>query len=76
MSMRLAAIPNCRSLGVQQGLLTLALLLAVSWCRPALGGPLPSDQELNDEVYAQRIEPLLARYCQDCHGGADAEAEL
>lgn len=71
-----AAFLQCRPLLVQRVLLSFALLLAGNWCTPALGDPRLPDQELSDDVYAQQIRPLLVQFCEDCHSGEDAEAEL
>jgi hypothetical protein len=74
--MRLMAICNGRPSSARWSLFTVALFLAGGLCRSVCAAPFPADQELNDEVYSQQIQPLLSRYCEDCHSGEDAEAEL
>ncbi len=76
MSMWLVAMRKGRPCSARWSLFTVALFLAGGLCRSVCADPFPADQELNDEVYSQQIQPLLSRYCEDCHSGEDAEAKL
>lgn len=52
----------------------LAALVAV-WC--ALGVQTArADDAAHFQAYHKQIQPLLARYCIDCHGGGKPEADL
>ena len=42
---------------------------------PGLGGLTPPARQVDDE-YADRIRPLVAKYCGECHSGEQPEADL
>ncbi len=76
MSMWLVAMRKGRPCSAQWSLLTVAWFLASGLSGLVWADTHTTDQDLNHEAYTRQIQPLLTRYCEDCHSGEEAEAEL
>lgn len=57
-------------------LLLLGLAVVITWFRPLNVAGAELDAKAIEQAYRLNVQPLLKTYCQDCHSGDEAEAEI
>lgn len=57
-------------------LLPLALLVSVAAADDQATADSAAAQASRDKTYREQVQPLLTKYCVDCHGGNEPESDL